>query len=143
MTADIRALKAEWDESREEEHLKESPAQGKVAVSLPFLSTSSLPNLQDLLLPERAGRGCLMGWKGCSQASFGKDTSLLQAANELLLGWRSSFTPSYVLCRTVWIGVSHSERKSTGLINPQIPEVLENPAESGEDEILWLGHHQT
>lgn len=37
----------------------------------------------------------------------------------------------------------HREQQSTGLINPGIPEVLENPAESGEDGILWLGHQQT
>lgn len=38
--------------------------QGKVAVPLSSLSPSSLPNLRDFLLPERTGRGCLMGWKG-------------------------------------------------------------------------------
>lgn len=71
---------------------------------LPSLSTSSLPNLQDLLLPECTGRGCLMGWKGCSQASFGKATNLLQAANELLLGWRGSFAPSCMLHGAGWVG---------------------------------------
>lgn len=42
----------------------ESLVQGKVAVPLSSLSPSSLPNLRDFLLPERTGRGCLMGWKG-------------------------------------------------------------------------------
>ena len=82
----------------------ESLVQGKAAAPLPFLSTSSLPNPRDLLLPELTGRGCLMGWKGCSQASFGKSTDLFQAANELLLDWRGSFAPSCVLRGVGWMG---------------------------------------
>lgn len=45
-----------------------------------------------------------MGWKGWSQASFGKGTNLLQAPNELLPGWRGSFAPYRVLRGAGWVG---------------------------------------
>lgn len=49
MTANIGTLQAGWEESRVEEHLTESLVQGKVAVSFPFLSTSSLPKMEGLV----------------------------------------------------------------------------------------------
>lgn len=101
MTANIGALQAGWEESRVEEHLMKSLVQGKVAAPLPILSTSSLPNPQDSKLPEHTGRRCLVGWEGCSQASF---ADLPQAAKELLPGWRGSFAPSCLLPRAGWVG---------------------------------------
>lgn len=69
------------------------------------LSTSSLPSLWELCrsgVCDCTDRRCVMGWKGFSQASFGKGI-LLQAADELLPGWRGSFALWRVLCRTWWI----------------------------------------
>lgn len=49
MTANIGTLQAGWEESRVQEHLTENLVQGKVAVPLPSLSTSSLSKMEGLV----------------------------------------------------------------------------------------------
>lgn len=49
MTANIGTLQAGWEESRVEEQLRESLVQGKVAVPLPCLCTSSLSKMEGLV----------------------------------------------------------------------------------------------